>query len=264
MDTLPAVQSGKEVYSLSTNAAGLCGAIVKQTAQDIKGKKYVRVEGWQAIATAHGCVASSRDVEKVDGGIKAIGEIRRMVDGSLIATAEGFVGDDEKTWASRPEYARRAMAQTRAISRVCRSAFAHVVVLIDAGLQTTPAEEIPTDAADQTTAAMNKGKSKGISDDYALPRGKYKEKPFRDLTEKQLLEVWEASKDGGSWKKALGDYIDKRFGKTKEPKDVTPKDAPKDALPATDFDADIEAANRRAAEEAKSTPAPPDMPISNS
>ena len=33
------------------------------------------------------------------------------------------------------------MAQTRAISRVCRSAFAHCVVLIDAELSTTPAEE---------------------------------------------------------------------------------------------------------------------------
>jgi hypothetical protein len=33
------------------------------------------------------------------------------------------------------------MAQTRAISRVCRSAFAHCVVLISSDLSTTPAEE---------------------------------------------------------------------------------------------------------------------------
>ena len=59
-----------------------------------------------------------------------------------LATAEGFVGDDEKTWASRNEFARRAMAQTRAISRACRSAFAFVVVMMDAGLETTPAEEM--------------------------------------------------------------------------------------------------------------------------
>src|SRR3546814_8677098 len=36
------------------------------------------------------------------------------------------------------------MAQTRAISRACRSAFAHVVVMMKAGLETTPAEEIPS------------------------------------------------------------------------------------------------------------------------
>ena len=141
-------------FRQSTDAAGLCGAIVKQTASNIQGRRYVSVEGWQAIAIAHGCAAGSRDVEKVEGGVRAIGEIRRMEDGQLIATAEGFVGEDEPTWyggknkwgkeqPKRPDYAIRAMAQTRAISRACRSAFAHVVVMIDAGLSTTPAEEVP-------------------------------------------------------------------------------------------------------------------------
>jgi hypothetical protein len=71
-----------------------------------------------------------------------------MSDGAEIARAEGFLGDDESVWAKRPVYARRAMVQTRAISRACRSAFAHVVVLIDANLSTTPAEEIPFDGED--------------------------------------------------------------------------------------------------------------------
>jgi hypothetical protein len=90
-----------------------------------------------------------------------------MSDGFVIAEAEGFVGEDEPTWfggvtkawkwgeqrgqkiwydkelPKRPDYAIRAMAQTRAISRACRSAFAHVVVMMNAGLSTTPAEEVP-------------------------------------------------------------------------------------------------------------------------
>jgi hypothetical protein len=37
------------------------------------------------------------------------------------------------------------MAQTRAISRACRSAFAFVVTYMDAGLETTPAEEVPAE-----------------------------------------------------------------------------------------------------------------------
>jgi len=37
------------------------------------------------------------------------------------------------------------MAQTRSISRACRSAFAHVVVMMQAGLETTPAEEVQGD-----------------------------------------------------------------------------------------------------------------------
>lgn len=134
----------------ATDVAGVCKDIVHQTAQSIGGRKYVRVEGWQAIATAHGCVASARDVEKIEGGWRAIGEVRRMDTGSVIATAEGFLGTDEPVWAKRPEYAKRAMAQTRAISRACRSAFAHVVVLIGGGLETTPAEEVPAEGFTDT------------------------------------------------------------------------------------------------------------------
>ncbi len=60
----------------------------------------------------------------------------------VIATGEGFVGEDEKAWMARPLFARRAMAQTRAVGRACRAAFAFVIPLIDANLQTTPAEEM--------------------------------------------------------------------------------------------------------------------------
>lgn len=142
--SLPALTSehGVEAYRQSTNAATLCKAIVLQTVQKIQGKRYVPCTGWQAIAVAHGCTASARAVEAIDGGVRAIGEVRRMDTGAVIAEAEGFVGDDEKMWASRPMYARRAMAQTRAISRACRSAFAHVLVMIDKDLGTTPAEEM--------------------------------------------------------------------------------------------------------------------------
>lgn len=142
-----------EAYRASTNAAEICKGIVVATAKSIQGRKYVQVEGWQAIAVAHGCTASARDVERIDGGVRAVGEIRRMSDGVVIAVAEGFVGEDEPVWFGGPDprgkmhprradYAIRAMAQTRAISRACRSAFAHVVVMMNAGLATTPAEEV--------------------------------------------------------------------------------------------------------------------------
>lgn len=129
-------------HRAATNAAGLCRDLVVKTAMKIQGRRYVQVEGWQAIANAFGCVASAKSVERVDGGFRATGQVVRISDGVVIAEAEGFVGDDEKTWASRPVFARRAMAQTRAMSRACRSAFAFVVTLMDAGLETTPAEEM--------------------------------------------------------------------------------------------------------------------------
>ncbi len=145
-----------ELYRQATDVAGVCKEIVLKTAMEIQGRSYVKVEGWQSIATAHGCTASARDVDVIPGeGVRAIGEIRRMSDGIVIATAEGFVGEDEPTWfggevrgktlPKRPLYAIRAMAQTRAISRACRTAFAHVVVLMNANLSTTPAEEVPAE-----------------------------------------------------------------------------------------------------------------------
>ncbi len=143
-----------DAYRASTEAANICKEIVVATSSNIQGKRYVAVEGWQALATANGCALGARDVEKVEGGVRAIGEVRRMADGQIIATAEGFVGEDEPTWyggqlrgktlPKRADYAIRAMAQTRAMSRAGRSAFAHLVVMMNAGLATTPAEEMVT------------------------------------------------------------------------------------------------------------------------
>lgn len=153
-------ETGATLFRTSTDAAGLCKAIVVETARNIQGRKYVQVEGWQAIAVAHGCTASSGEVKKTeDGGFSAIGKVIRMDTGMVIASAEGYVGPDEPTWfggknqygkelPKRPDYAIRAMAQTRAISRACRSAFAHVVVMMNAGLSTTPAEEVPAEGFD--------------------------------------------------------------------------------------------------------------------
>lgn len=196
--TIP--QNNVEIYRASTDAAGLCKDIVVQTAKKIGDRNYVQVEGWQAIAVAHGCAASAGEVERINGGVRAIGEVRRMADGALIARAEGFVGEDEPVWfggvarawkwgekrgekiwydkthEKRPDYAIRAMAQTRAISRACRSAFAHVVVMMNAGLSTTPAEEVPDGGfidADYTDTTATHAEAKP-----ADPKGKPAEKAY--------------------------------------------------------------------------------------
>lgn len=167
---LPNAEKGVSQYRQSTDAASLCKNIVLARAVTIQGRRYVPVEGWQAIAVAHGCAASARDVTRIDGGFRAVGEIRRMSDGVMIAEAEGFVGEDEPVWfggevhaygkvkkhPKRPDYAIRAMAQTRAISRACRSAFAHVVVLIDEGLSTIPAEEVPAEGLSDDVETISK------------------------------------------------------------------------------------------------------------
>jgi len=144
MNDLQTIDNNNPIANIkkSTDVAGACKEIVSRTSIKIQNKKYVPVEGWMAIATAHGTNLSATDVKAVEGGISARGIVRRISDGIILGEAEGFVGDDESTWSKRPLFARRAMAQTRAMSRAARSVFAHVVVLMDAGLETTPAEEM--------------------------------------------------------------------------------------------------------------------------
>lgn len=134
----------REVVRKGEQVAEACRAIVLQCSMSLQGKNYIRAEGWQALAAANGLSPRISVVEELDGGdIRAVCDLVRLSDGEIVASSEGYVGVDEPMWSRRPKYARRAMAQTRATSRACRSALAWVVPLLNAGLETTPAEEIP-------------------------------------------------------------------------------------------------------------------------
>ena len=166
-------------HRAATDAAGLCRDLVLKTAMKIQGRRYVQVEGWQTIANAFGCVASAKNVQRIEGGFTAIGQIIRLADGVVIAEAEGYVGDDESTWSKRPVFARRAMAQTRAMSRACRSAFAFVVTLMDAGLETTPAEEMTHVIEERSVAIDRKNVAAKVVEVTSVPR--LEEQPVSDV-----------------------------------------------------------------------------------
>lgn len=135
--------------------AAACRQIVLSTTMDLRGKKYIRAEGWQALAAANGLSPRISMVEEMQNGdIRAVCDLIRLSDGETVASSEGFVGTDEPMWQNRPRYARRGMAQTRATSRACRSALAWIVPLLDADLSTTPAEEM------EEAAPVSKGKAK--------------------------------------------------------------------------------------------------------
>lgn len=193
-----------------SNVADVCNELVQKTAVNIQGNRYVKVEGWQSIATAHGCIAGSNEPVRVDGddaGYKAEGYVRHMETGEILSTAWGFVGDDELQWQNRAVYARMAMAQTRAISRACRSAFAHVVTLMDPTLKTTPAEEVPNGGFDnkpkkKQSTARPKPQAievpQGGWADCVLHFGKNKGKRLGDMSPNQLgwyVENWKPNPD---------------------------------------------------------------------
>lgn len=168
-----AQQSPQQVMTLVSKVAAATKALVGNCVINLQGKRYIKCEGWLAIAAAHGCTVTAEEVNAIEGGIAALARVRRLQDNAVLGQAEGFVGNDE-VWGKRPMYARRAMAQTRAISRACRNAFAHVVVAMNSehatGFETTPAEEVPAEGFEKpakvatVTGEVQKSKPKYLDD----------------------------------------------------------------------------------------------------
>lgn len=138
-------------FRFASEIAGVCKTFVTGTAVSIKGKKFVPVEGWQSIAAAWGCTPEISGepnwvtIDKNGDPVRAVRSeaiLRRDSDGAIISRAFGLVAFDEAGLNS-DLYAMEAKSQTRAISRVCRHKFSFVVTLMNAGLETTPYDEIP-------------------------------------------------------------------------------------------------------------------------
>jgi hypothetical protein len=118
----------------------------------ISGRKYVKVEGWTTLGAMLGVLP--REVScaerEVDGHLEfeATIELVRSRDGAVIGRASAICGRDEPTWKSRPRYALKSMAATRATGKAYRLAWSWIVAL--AGYEPTPAEEMPheTDAGE--------------------------------------------------------------------------------------------------------------------
>jgi hypothetical protein len=130
----------------------------------IRGKKFVKVEGWSTLGAMVGVLPreiSARRLE--DGSYEAVVELIRTSDGAVIGRASAVCGMDEKdnkgklTWATRPEYARRSMATTRAAGKAYRLGFSWIMTL--AGYEPTPAEEIQDEPATGQSTPKKNGKA---------------------------------------------------------------------------------------------------------
>jgi hypothetical protein len=115
----------------------------------IQGREFVVVDGWTTMGAMLGVTArevtqETRELE--NGDWEATVELCRVSDGSVIGRGSALVGMDEidrtgkQTWGSRPKYARRSMAVTRATGKAFRISFSWIMSL--AGYATTPAEEM--------------------------------------------------------------------------------------------------------------------------
>jgi hypothetical protein len=103
-------------------------------------KPHVFVEGWQFLASQFGLIPEIEWTRELEDGWEARAALRRLSDGAIISHGDGECRKGEPNWAKAQSYAIRSMAQTRAVSKVCRIALSSVMVM--AGFNATPAEEM--------------------------------------------------------------------------------------------------------------------------
>ena len=136
-----------EVANFGRNAAAVLKDIVKQAdlIKNINGNDYMMFEGWQTVGKffkTNAGIEWTKPIKEDNGEIEGF-EARAYVqdeDGKIISTAESYCGRDEPNWKSRPIFAIRSMAQTRACAKALRQVYSWVVVL--AGYKPTPADEM--------------------------------------------------------------------------------------------------------------------------
>ena len=176
----------------------------------ISGRPYVKCEGWTAMAAMLGITPHEVEVTEKDGVFTAVVELRRINDGQSIARASAECGAPDELdrkgqplWASRPRYARRSMALTRATAKACRLAFSWVIVL--AGYEATPAEEMPDhgNTIDVTPTKPTRTTENGPPDDAS---------DSETISDKQRNRLYAIAKEAG-WKDAeMKAELKKRFG----------------------------------------------------
>lgn len=116
----------------------------KDLISKIGGRDHLRVEAWTTLGAMLGVTPYVIWTHPLENGWEARVEVRTL-DGRAIGAAEAECLHSESTWAKRDSYALRSMAQTRATSKALASVLRFVATL--AGVEGTPAEEMPAQAA---------------------------------------------------------------------------------------------------------------------
>ena len=146
------VQRPADVIPMATSVATPLAKLIneKNLFKNISGKKFVYVEGWTTMGAMLGVVprhVPELSKRKDDGEYEETVELIRIIDGLVIGRAAAVCGgESDKVWKSRPEYARKSMAITRATGKAFRLSFSWIMTL--AGYMPTPAEEME-DAEEQ-------------------------------------------------------------------------------------------------------------------
>jgi len=195
----PYMQPPREIVADATEKAKVLKDVVQQAGLSRKlggNKEYLEFEAWQTIGKFYGCTPFIEWVRPIESDGKLFGyEARATVkdmDGREVGSAEHQCDKSEQNWRSRPNYALKSMAQTRAQGKALRSVFAWVAVL--AGYSPTPLEEM--DGIVDIPAEKPK-KAPPIEDPHA--------KALKDI-QNCMVKLWPSDKQ------AKADFLTAVFG----------------------------------------------------
>lgn len=121
----------------------------------IKGKKFVRVEGWTAMGAMLGVFPSLEYCRRLDRENETIYESRivlKTIAGVQVGAGEAICSSKESTWSTRDEYTIKSMSQTRAIGKAFRLSFSWIMVM--GGYEACNAEEMASELPPTTPIKM--------------------------------------------------------------------------------------------------------------
>jgi len=116
---------------------------------NIRGKQYPKIEWWTTVSASLGLFPQVLFAQRLDREDEIAYEAKVAVyrQNQIVASGEAMCSSKEERWSHADEYAIKSMAITRASGKAYRIPLSFLAVM--AGLEATPAEEIPV--AEPTT-----------------------------------------------------------------------------------------------------------------
>lgn len=114
---------------------------------NIRGKQYPKIEWWTTVAASLGLFPRTVFARRIDRDGEIAYEARVEVhhNGVMISAGEALCSSREARWQHADEYAIKSMAITRASGKAYRIPLSFLAIM--AGLEATPAEEMPIEAS---------------------------------------------------------------------------------------------------------------------